>query len=115
MRAAVGGMVLGLGVLLAGALGFSEVWAQRPANATTVGGSPDLIALSFDAGEGRQQITVVDPRQRSLAVYHVDRATGAVSLKSVRNLQYDLLIEEFNTGPGTPSPREIRSLAQPQR
>lgn len=50
---------------------------------------------------------LVDPETRVMAVYHVD-ASGKVSLRSVRNLQWDLLIEEFNGG--SPSPREIRTL-----
>ncbi len=51
---------------------------------------------------------MVDPNTRVMAVYHVDGSNGKVSLRSVRNLQWDLLIEEFNGG--TPSPREIRTL-----
>ena len=43
-----------------------------------------------------------------MAVYHVDRATGKITLKSVRNVRWDLLLDEFN---GTnPAPREIRAL-----
>lgn len=114
MRAAMGGVLLGLGVLVGVAVGFPEALGQRPGLPQPVAGSPDLLALSFDAGDGRQQIAVLDPRQRALAVYHIDRASGAVSLKCVRNLQYDLLIEDFNTAPGTPTPREIRTLAQPR-
>ena len=114
MRAAVSGIALGLGALFLCALGFPEAQAQRTATPASSVASTELIALSFDAGEGRQQITVVDPRQRVMAVYQVDRASGALALKSVRHLQYDLLIEDFNTLPGTPTPREIKLLAQPR-
>jgi hypothetical protein len=107
MRAAAGGIVLGLGALVALATGFPEAQAQRSGGAQVTAGA-ELVALSFDAGEGRQQITIVDPRQRVMAVYHVDRATGALALKSVRNLQFDLLIEDFNST--NPTPREIRAL-----
>src|SRR4029078_9091658 len=75
--------------------------------------SPDLLALSRDGADGRQQITIVDPRQRVMAVYHVDRASGALQLKSVRNLQWDLLIEDYNSG--SPAPRDIRALKDQQR
>jgi len=48
-----------------------------------------------------------------MAVYHVDRTSGALQLKSVRNLQWDLLIEDYNSG--TPAPRDIRALKDQQR
>ena len=119
MRAAAIGLLLGLGLLVGWAIGFPEAQAQRPAGQSFVSPSSgfqdrasaaDLIALSFDSGEGRQQITVIDSRNRSLAVYHVDRATGGLSLKSVRNIQHDLLIEDFNSE--KPTPREVRALIQ---
>jgi len=76
-------------------------------------GSPDLLALSHDSGDGRQQITLIDPRQRVMAVYHVDRASGALQLKSVRNVQWDLMIEDYNSA--SPAPRDIRALKEQQR
>lgn len=119
MRAAAYGVIVGL-ALLAWAVGFpeipfSEAQAQRPAGqqvshthaAQDRAAAADLIALSYDAG-GTQQITVVDPRGRSLAVYHVDRVTGGLTLKSVRNIAFDLQIEDFNSN--SPTPREIRAL-----
>jgi hypothetical protein len=70
--------------------------------------SGELIALSLDLGEGRQQVTLIDPQARVMAVYHVERSSGQISLKSVRNVHWDLQMEEFN---GTnPSPRDLRAL-----
>lgn len=117
MRAAVAGVVLGICVILVGVIGFPEASAQKSASplvsqqrsAPQQTGSPDLLALSAEV-EGRQQITVIDPKEKVLAVYHVDRTTGAVSLRSVRNLQWDLQIEDFNST--NPTPREIRALTQ---
>lgn len=107
---------MGLGVLVLGSAGFLEAQAQRPAaheraaaQERTVS-APELVAMSYDAGDGRQQITVIDSRQRVMAVYHVDRATGALALKSVRNLSWDLLIEDFNSD--KPTPRDVRALTQ---
>jgi hypothetical protein len=111
MRAAVLGMLVGLGVLVALTFGFPEASAQRAAP-DRAAPSSDLMALSFDAGDGRQQVTVVDPRSRVMAVYHVDRATGALTLKSVRNVYWDLQIEDFNSA--NPTPREIRALTDPR-
>jgi hypothetical protein len=113
MRAAVLGIVGGLTLLIAWGVGFPEAsfpeaQAQRPAAAPDRAQAADLIALSFDSGEGRQQLTVVDPRSRVVAVYHIDRATGALTLKSVRNVHWDLQIEDYNSA--SPTPREIRLL-----
>ena len=110
MRAVVFGLMIGLGLLVGWSIGFPEAAAQRPAPSQDRAGSPELVTLSFDPGDGRQQITVIDPRSRAMAVYNVDRSTGAITLKSVRNLQFDLLIEDFNTA--NPSPREIRALTE---
>jgi hypothetical protein len=121
MRGAVGGLVLGIGLLTALVIGFPEAQAQKqtgqvvshqPGHPGQQAASPDLLALGSEA-DGRQQITVIDPKQKVLAVYHVDRTTGAVSLRSVRNLQWDLLIEDFNST--NPTPREVRALTQQQR
>jgi hypothetical protein len=111
MRATACGVIVGL-AMLAWAVGFpdaslSEAQAPRPAGQDRGVAQGDLIALSYDAG-GTQQITVVDPRSRSVAVYHVDRVTGSLSLKSVRNIAFDMQIEDFNSN--SPTPREIRAL-----
>jgi hypothetical protein len=103
-------VVLGLGVFVAGVVGFTEAQTHRPASQDRAAASADLIALAHDGGDGRQQITVIDPRQRVMAVYHVDRATGGLTLRSVRNLHWDLLIEDFNSE--KPTPREVRLLTQ---
>jgi hypothetical protein len=117
MRGWISGMVLGLAVVALGVVGFADTQAPRAtSHERSVQGaasSPDLLALSHDGGDGRQQITIVDPRQRVMAVYHVDRASGALQLKSVRNLQWDLVIEDYNSG--SPAPRDIRALKEQQR
>jgi hypothetical protein len=110
MRSVGGGMLLGLGLLALGTVGFTEAQTQRTAPPERTGVSSDLQALSFDSGEGRQQITILDPRQRVLAVYHVDRVTGALTLRSVRHVEWDLQIEDFNSE--KPTPREVRQLTQ---
>jgi hypothetical protein len=66
--------------------------------------------LQVDAG--RQQLTIIDPRTRVLGIYHVDTQSGAITLKSVRNISWDLQMVEFN---GTnPLPRDVRALLEPR-
>jgi hypothetical protein len=111
MRNAAWGLVVGLLlVLLLAGWESSEAQAQRPGAALDRGQSGELISLGFDLGDGRQQVTIIDPRTRVMAVYHVEKTTGSLALKSVRNVQWDLMMEEFNTS--NPTPREIRPLIE---
>jgi hypothetical protein len=118
MRSVVWGGVLGAGFMLVlwGLATWQPALGQRPgaglgapANAPgQFGPSGELIALSFDAGGGRQHITLIDPRTAMMSVYGIDPASGEIALRSVRNVRWDLQMDEYNGT--TPSPREIRSL-----
>ena len=85
----------------------NQVFAERPAAHSTGG---ELVTMSTAAGEGLQQLTVIDPRTRVVSIYHVDTATGEISLKSVRNITWDLQMMEFNAA--SPLPREVRSMLE---
>ena len=100
--------LVGLVLVLWGAGVFPEAAAQRPVGVAERGQPGELLALSMDV-EGRQQVTVVDPRRQVMAVYHIDRNSGSITLRSVRNVQWDMVMEDFNSG--SPTPREIRSIA----
>ena len=114
MRVALLGSLLAAGLLVVVvALSIrTPVYAQPPAGLVAQPGAPSdqLIAFSSDVGQGSQQITLIDPRSRVMGVYHLDRATGQITLKSVRNVHWDLLMDEFNGV--SPSPREIHSLLE---
>ena len=75
-----------------------------------VAAAGDLMAFSSETGNGPAQVTLIDVKSRVMCVYHVDRTSGQIELKSVRNFQWDLLVEEFNGVP--PLPREIRKLLE---
>ena len=90
-------------------------WTMAPANVGFAQkltppalGSPGLISHVAQVGENRQQLTVVDPTMRVVAVYHIDSTKGEITLKSVRNFHWDLQMLEFNTT--APLPQEIRSM-----
>lgn len=107
---------LGAGVLaslvvaaLLGALVPGSGFAQRaaPTAGVPAGG---LIALATPIGDQRQQIAVVDPQTHVLSVYHIELSTGAVTLKSVRNIHWDLQLIEHN---GTsPLPQDVRAMLE---
>jgi hypothetical protein len=69
-----------------------------------------LSVAHVELPDGRQQTTVIDIRTRTMAVYHIDPRTGVIALKSVRNLGWDLQIDDYNSG--KPQPREIRALVE---
>jgi len=110
------GALLVVGVLTAGLWGADGAPAPPPGPVgqtrthVQVGAGSELIALSAPAGENGQLLVVVDPKQRVVAVYHVDKASGQVALRSVRNIRWDLQLTEFNAE--RPLPREIRALLE---
>jgi hypothetical protein len=115
MRTTVLGLLLGAGFVVSVVAIISQqspVFAQRPAvpRPEHVAKDDQLIAFSVAAAEGRQQITIIDPKTRSMCVYHIELATGEIALKSVRRIHWDLQMETFNGA--SPSPRDIRALIE---
>ncbi|NIP70287.1 MAG: hypothetical protein GTO04_14230 [Planctomycetales bacterium] len=83
------------------------VFASHAASALA---DPSLIAVSSSLEDGRQQLTVVDPKLRAVAVYHINPANGALTLQSVRNIHWDLQMSQFNGV--SPLPQQIRSMLE---
>jgi hypothetical protein len=72
----------------------------------------ELVTLLLPPGDKQQGIVVIDPRLRVLSVYHIDRASGEVALRSVRQIHWDLQMSEFNCV--DPLPRQIRAMLEPR-
>ncbi|MEM9352835.1 MAG: hypothetical protein AAGA92_07460 [Planctomycetota bacterium] len=65
--------------------------------ASASSGATGLITHVHDV-EGRPlTVVVVEPVRQVLGVYHVSRDTGEIKLKSIRSLQADLQMQEFNS------------------
>jgi hypothetical protein len=115
MKRAILGALLGAG-LVAVAVGLcgrrSEVFAQHAAPNQPVVAGGELIAIPTADGDKAQLLTVIDPRQQAIGVYRVDLGSGRVTLLSVRNIQWDLQMTEFNGV--NPLPGEIRSQLKPR-
>lgn len=112
MKSAVLGALVLAGLVIAtlvGLPGSHQVLAER-AGPDEVGAGQGMIALSCTTDDNRQQITLIDPLSRVMSVYHVDGKTGYITLKSVRNVTWDLQIMELNGV--SPLPREVRSLVE---
>ena len=89
-----------------------ELVTPGPVRPSQVGVRPDGgaggLITHFVAQDGRPHtLVVIDPRQQALGVYHLDAASGAVTLKSVRQLTWDLQLIEYNNS--DPLPQDIRS------
>ncbi len=111
MRTTGLGALIGAGLMLLAVVllnARNEAGAQQRTANVEAGG--ELITLTSTTPDNRQQLIVIDPRTRAMSVYHIDTTTGVVSLKSVRNFQYDLLMSEFNCV--SPMPREIRAMLE---
>ena len=111
MRHSFVGALLGAGLVIAVTAGQgSSEPAYGPSNSLPAVQSDGLITHVTAADSQPQVVTVIDPRQRVMAVYHVDRATGKILPKSIRNITWDLQMIEFNSG--DPLPQDIRNGLQ---
>ena len=109
MQRSLFGALLGASLVIAVAAGrgVSEQPYAPPIDSPVRSGGNELITNVTATDGSALTVTVIDPKLRVLAVYHVDRATGEITPKSVRNLTWDLQMIEFNSG--SPLPQDIRN------
>jgi len=113
-------VVAASGAALLEMLGGSDTaLAQKPAVQKPAVQKPSLpniaqcdgvIAFSEKVENKYQQVTVIDPKQRVLCVYHISLVDGQIALKSVRNFHWDTQILEWNSA--NPLPKEIQALLE---
>ena len=60
--------------------------------------------------DGRRMLVVIDPERKHAAIYHVDAMAGTLTLKSTRDIGWDLLIEDFNAQ--TPKPADLKRMLE---
>ena len=109
MLGALAGVFVVAAVLFASAEnGEAQVNAaavQQPA-----GLNEGLLAFSETVGQSYQQVTVIDPRSQTMCVYHIELSSGQIALRSVRKIQWDLRMTDFN---GTkPLAGEVKALSE---
>lgn len=88
--------------------GSGELAAQRPAGAAPEAGSLWISETPLD--EARRLMIVVDTAGRHAAVYHVDAASGTLTLRSTRDIAWDLLVDDFNAQ--EPRPAALKKMLQ---
>lgn len=72
-----------------------------------------LIAFSETATtqEGQiQQITIIDPTQKVLCVYHINMTSGQIELKSARKIEWDLQLIFLNSK--RPLPQDVQAILE---
>ena len=109
MRHSAVGALLGASLVI-GAMAdrsSSESAYGPPIDLPTHANGSELFTQVTAADGQPLTVTVIDPRQRVMAVYHVDRATGEIAPKSVRNITWDFQMIEYNSG--KPLPQDIRN------
>ena len=74
------------------------------------GGATPLWISANPIDDGRQLLLVIDPQVKNAAVYHVDTNTGALSLRSTRNITWDLLVPEYNAQ--EPRPATLKKMLE---
>lgn len=81
--------------------------AQRAGVAAAAAAGQELFAFASPTEDHGQMMIVLDPRTRVVSVYHVS-PKGELALRSVRNIDADLRLSEYNGV--SPLPHEIRSM-----
>jgi hypothetical protein len=90
---------IGLAITVAALAMCWTAVAQQPAPGATYGaGNPggDLITYFLPVEGKPSTLTVIDPAARRIAVYHVNRESGEIELKSARNIAWDLRMDYHN-------------------
>jgi hypothetical protein len=113
IRPARGPGWMAVGVVATAVLAAGVTAAQRPTRApaaSAAGHAATFWTAMTPLEDGRQMLLVVDPETRALALYHVDPAGGTVTLKSSRDISWDLLVGDFNAQ--EPRPAALKKMLE---
>lgn len=97
-------------LVVLGALGVwraGELAAQR---ASAPGGGGPLWISETRLDDTRRLLVVIDEVGRHAAIYHVDAAAGTLTLRSTRDISWDLSVGDFNAQ--EPRPGAIQRMLQ---
>ena len=110
MRSTLLGIVLvvGLVAVAMGTMPAAPPVAPQGAAPGRIATGDEKMIVASTVVEGRyQQLVVLDPKQNSFAVYHVDLTTGRIKFCAERNVTWDLQMTHYNGE--KPLPSEIQS------
>ncbi len=113
-RAAYFSFAVGVGLVIGLQL-WPDSTQQALGNQLALGGlASNGLITHVQESEGRAtRVIIIDPQLRSMGVYDISQDHGEIQLKSIRNLNADLQMLEFNSG-GI-SPEDIQKAIQRQQ
>lgn len=111
-KSVLGWIVLASLVLVSLGVPLGFLWGRFAFASSRLPGSVSADGLWFQAIPHDDRITllVADPAARAVAVYQVDASNGNLSLRSSRDITWDLLIRDFNTQ--DPSPAVLEGMLE---
>ena len=95
-----------------GSFPFSNMPQGTIPQGTQTSGNASMLMSSYTLPGMQQQIVLVDTSTKTMSVYTIAPDTGVISLRSVRRLDADFGLEEFNGS--DPSPSKVRSILTPR-
>ena len=114
--ATLGPLLIGVALTLAGGGMLSaQQRGQRPGLAGGAAGpagegtGQPLWISATPLDDGRQLLLIIDPQMKNAAIYHVDGA-GSLTLRSTRNIAWDLLVPEYNAQ--EPRPATLKKMLE---
>lgn len=103
-----------VGMLLVAAHLTTPPWAVGQRQVQDVDAGPPSGALwlwmTQRENDPQQMLVAIDRETRHAAVYHVDATNGTLTLRSTRNLSWDLLVDDFNGR--EPSPSALKNMLE---
>lgn len=109
MRDTFVGMVLGVGLTTFAFVGWqTQPTAHGQTTQDVVNRNADNTVVMTVPTEAGQRVIVFDKTSYSLAAYDIDTLGGRIALRSVRQVQWDMGLEDFNSLP--PKPAEVRAM-----
>ena len=100
-------------LLLAGHLSTPPVASgqrQPQASEMPLSADPLWLWMSQRDNDPQQVLVAIDRETRYAAIYHVDATNGTMTLRSTRNLAWDLLVDDFNGR--EPSPQALKNMLE---
>jgi hypothetical protein len=89
----------------------APAFGQRGGQADSSPGDRRWICeLASSQESSAHAVTVIDPDIGAIAVYHVDKLSGEIELRSVRKIEWDLVLEDYNGCKTSPRPAEVRAM-----
>lgn len=97
-------------LVVLGAVGLWSAGDLAAQRVSAPGGGGPLWISETRLDDARRLLVVIDEVGRHAAIYHVDAAAGTLTLRSTRDISWDLSVGDFNAQ--EPRPGAIQRMLQ---